>query len=97
METRRHALLRSKSANLTTLVAVTPGTAVLMCARRAFSSAAALVLSAESPTRFSGMNALRMKLRQFPDDLAKIAHSAGVVPLFCPALMFAKMMPLCYV
>ena len=40
------------------------------------------------------MNALRMKLRQLPDERAKTAQSAGVVPLFRPALMFANTMPL---
>ena len=88
----RDALLRSNSANLTTLAGVTPGTAVLMCARRAFSSPAALVLSEESPTRSSGMNALRMTFRQFPEDFAKMAQSAGVVPGFAFALMLADTM-----
>ena len=40
----------------------------------------------------SGMNALRMTFRQFPDDFAKMAQSAGVVPGFAFALMLADTM-----
>ena len=48
----------------------------------------------ESLTRALSKNALRITLRQLPDDLAKIAHSWGVIFgftfLFLSALMFAK-------
>ena len=82
--------MRSRSENLTTLLALTPGMAALMWSRRAFSSAAFLTAFDESPTRTSGTNALRITLRQFPDDFAKIAHSCAVVPAFTCALLFAN-------
>ncbi len=86
--------MRFRSENLTTLVALTPGTAVLMCAMRASSSCFFLAAFEESPTRFSGMNALRSAVRQLADDLAKIAQSWAVVSLFTFALLFANAMAL---
>ena len=41
------------------------------------------------------MNALRITLRQFPDDLAKIAHSCAVVPGLTCALLLANAIALC--
>ena len=41
------------------------------------------------------MKALRMAVRQFADDLAKIAQSWGVVPGFTFALLFANATALC--
>ena len=85
---------RSKSANLTTFSALTPGRNCLMCWIRACSSCALKAGSPESSTRLSAKNALRITLRQLPDDLAKIAHSWGVMFgltfLFLSALMFAN-------
>ena len=89
-----YALLRLRSENLTTLVALTPGTAFLMCAMRASSSCFFLAAFEESPTRFSGMKDLRRAVRQFEEDLAKIAQSCAVVPGFTFALLFAKAMAL---
>lgn len=40
------------------------------------------------------MNALRMTVRQFADDLAKMAQSCAVVPGFTLALLFANAMAL---
>ena len=65
-----------------------------MCSIRASSSCFFLAASEESPTRFSGMNALRIAVRQFEDDLAKIAQSCAVVSLFTFALLLANAMAL---
>ena len=93
-EEETNAQERLRSENLTTCDALTPGTAFLTCSRRASSSCFFLAASEESPTRFSGMKDLRMAVRQFEEDLAKIAHSCAVVPLFTFALPFANPMAL---
>ena len=86
---------RSKSANLTTFSALTPGRNCLMCWIRACSSCALKAGFPESSTRLSAKNALRITLRQLPDDLAKIAHSCAVVLGFTCALLLAKSIALC--
>ena len=52
------------------------------------------VLTAESPRREGGKNALRVEIH-CSDDLAKMAQICAVVPGFARALLFAKTLALC--